>query len=256
MAVGCKSPTAYFSEVIVIAKYKDLTGQQFGWVTVIERVFEKRRDGHASWLCRCKCGKEYIASSHDLLQGKSTSCGCKRAMSNTKHGDGRHSDRSRLYHVWADMKNRCSSPKCHAYKHYGARGIKVCDEWMEYEPFRDWSYSNGYAENLTLDRIDVNGDYEPSNCRWATRKEQANNKRGTIKLSYNNITRPLSEWAEKLGVKSSLLYSRLKKGWEIDAILLTPTVEQIEKLMQEIDANDRITINQEKVINYLRHKIT
>ena len=222
-----------FCGVIIIAKYKDLTGQRFGWVTVIERVFAKGKSGHARWLCQCDCGKTYITNSHNLLQGKSTSCGCKRIKSNIKHGDGRHKNRSRLYHVWADMKNRCSSPKCHAYKHYGARGIKVCSEWMEYEPFRDWSITHGYADNLTLDRIDVNGDYEPSNCRWATWKQQANNKRGTRKLTYNGKTQSIQEWSEELGIKRTTINNRIRRGWCVEDILEKPVISKNKNHMYD-----------------------
>jgi hypothetical protein len=125
---------------------------------------------------------------------------------------------TRIYNIWIDMKKRCYDTKNNRYNRYGGRGITVCDEWKEnFIAFRNWAYENGYAEGLSLDRIDNNGNYEPSNCRWATMKEQANNQNHTLKIKYKGEIKTLTEWAEILGIKRHTLYHRIyKRGWTIE----------------------------------------
>ena len=138
------------------------------------------------------------------------------------HGD----TTSRLYSIWAGMKSRCFNPNIHSYKHYGGRGITVCDEWKNsYIDFKKWALENGYDESLTLDRIDVNGNYEPSNCRWATQKQQARNTRFNNIIELNGESHCISEWAEILGIGNGLILHRVKRGLPPEEILRTDNIE-------------------------------
>ncbi len=127
---------------------------------------------------------------------------------------------SRIYNTWCRMKQKCYNSKDDHYKYYGERGIKVCDEWLN-DPivFYNWSMENGYNDNLTIDRIDVDGNYEPSNCRWATQKQQVRNRRNTIHLTYKGQTKPLAEWCEILNLNYGTIKRRLYKGWDIVKVL-------------------------------------
>ena len=187
-------------------RIKDLTGKRFGrWSVLAFAGVDK--NGKATWLCRCDCGTEKLVVGGNLRSGISTSCGCYEKELITKHG---HYN-TRLYQIWQDMKQRCCNPKNNYYKNYGGRGISVCNEWLDnFIPFMEWAYANGYQENLTIDRINVNGDYEPSNCRWTTVKEQNRNTTVNKLITYNGETRCVAEWAEKLGLSKSALLNRLR----------------------------------------------
>lgn len=151
----------------------DMTGQTVGEWTVIKRV-ENGKNGSARWLCRCTCGKERIVEGGTLRAGRSNSCGhYYRSRGNLKHG-GRW---TKLYMVWDSMRARCNTTTNKDYENYGGRGISVCSEWDDFVVFRKWAMSNGYKQGLSIDRIDNDGNYEPSNCRWATAHEQRINQR-------------------------------------------------------------------------------
>ena len=129
---------------------------------------------------------------------------------------------TRLHNIWLTMRQRCEKPKCSTYHKYGAKGIRVCTEWGVFENFRDWSLSNGYADNLTIDRINPLGNYEPSNCRWVTQKVQQNNRSNNIRLTYSGETHSIIEWSEITKIPLQNLYDRYYKGWKIERIFEQP----------------------------------
>lgn len=163
----------------------DLDGMKFGKLQVISRAFIHKEYGWM-WLCKCECGKETYASTTQLHMGTKQSCGCLKseltAQRNYKHGGDQRGETSRLYKVWSGMRQRCNDPDHKSYEIYGGRGIRVCEEWNDFSAFESWAILNGYNESApfgkcTLDRINVNGNYEPDNCRWVDMKTQSQNKR-------------------------------------------------------------------------------
>lgn len=161
-------------------KLIDLTGQQFGWLTVVARAENIGRQ--TAWLCKCDCGNMKIAQGWNLKSGQTASCGCKNKERPRTESITHGQSYTRLYTIWIGMKQRCHYHKHMHFKHYGGRGIVVCEEWKDnFEAFHDWAIQNGYSESLTIDRINVDGNYEPSNCRWATYSEQNKNRRNSKK---------------------------------------------------------------------------
>lgn len=167
----------------------DLIGQRFGRLTVIARDTSKHNDTRAYWICRCDCGNVGSHASYYLRTGQAQSCGCySRSLLpelTTKHGG----KGTRLYTIWKNMKQRCLNSNSPRFADYGGRGIQICAEWIDdFAAFREWALANGYRDDLTIDRIDVNSNYEPANCRWATYKEQAQNQRPRKRRNMNATT--------------------------------------------------------------------
>lgn len=196
----------------------DLTGKRFGKLTVVKEA-ERVRGLHA-WECICDCGNTSIVPTASLRTGNTKSCGC---LSKSHGGSG-----TRLYIVWTRMMDRCYRTKTERYKNYGARGITVCDDWHDFSNFRDWAMQSGYDPqakryDCTLDRIDVNGNYEPSNCRWITMKEQSQNTTRSHFVTVNGETLTLSQASEKYDISAATIWARLMTlGWDDENAVLTP----------------------------------
>lgn len=155
--------------------FRNLIGEKYGRLTVVSRAPSRPPLRKAFWHCLCDCGRECITSTNALTTGNTKSCGCI-AREGTRYTH--RQTKTRLYSIWMNMKMRCHNPRNNNYRSYGAKGVSVCDEWRNsFETFRDWALSNGYNEELTIDRINPYGNYHPDNCRWATRDEQQRNKR-------------------------------------------------------------------------------
>ena len=191
---------------------------KFGRLTVIE--FHERKGKNYYWKCQCECGNTRIVQPSRLINGTTVSCGCYNREVITKHG----LDGNKIYHVFNSMKSRCYSQKNKSYPVYGGRGIKICEEWLnDVTVFHKWAIENGYKEGLTIDRIDVNGDYEPNNCRWITHKEQSYNLRSNKYITYNGRTQTICQWADELNIQRATLCHRIYVAkWSIEKALTTP----------------------------------
>lgn len=214
----------------------DITGMRFGRLVAVKRL---RTDTSPSgrkysvWLCKCDCGNNKEVRLTNLRQGTVQSCGCyahdvrsknaqelKIGEKMKKHGDANKN--LPLYNVWCAMKRRCYNPRVKYYALYGGRGIKVCNEWMDYLPFKEWALSNGYHQGLTLDRINCNGNYEPSNCRWVTTQEQQRNRRNNKHYDYKGKLYTVLEIANMVGLKPRTIQGRIERGWTIEEVVETP----------------------------------
>lgn len=210
-----------------MSKMIDLTGQKFGGLTAICRDDTKEKSG-TYWLCECDCGKTTSAQSYDLRKGKVKSCGCYNVDKLTKHGESR----TRLYSIWKTAKSRCLNRKDKDFYKYGARGKTMCEEWLGENGLRhfiEWSLENGYAENLTLDRINGNKGYSPTNCRWATMEEQQNNRSDNRLITYNGETHTIAQWARIKGVQHGSLLGRINHGWSAEEALTVPMSKKTEE---------------------------
>ena len=197
-------------------RFKDLTGLRLAHCTVLSFAY-KGANGKSYWNVRCDCGKDFVAQGYNLTSGHTVSCGCyarnRLGNANKTHGFSN----SRLYGVWLGMKNRCYGTNNPKYPHYGGRGIKICDDWLGesgFQNFYEWAMTNGYDENApkgecTIDRIDNNGNYEPSNCRFVNAKTQASNRRTNTVYEYNGEILTIGELSEKYNVPYDLIYKRI-----------------------------------------------
>ena len=198
--------------------HKDMIGKTFGSWAVLERK-ENDKKNNARFLCKCKCGKEKIVYKQSLVHGISKSCGCNNyknlRVTPTRHG----MSGTPIHTVWTHMRSRCLNSRNKNYKNYGGRGIKICSEWDVFENFYEWSMNNGYRKELSIDRIDNDGNYEPSNCRWATNKVQQNNTRITRKIMINGTQKTISELVNETGIPRATLYARITKNYPAEKLL-------------------------------------
>lgn len=187
-------------------------------------ILDSKIENHARvYRCRCDCGRVVYAKRKDLVHGKVKSCGCLIKEQATSH----KMSRSRLYRIWAGMKNRCQNSRNTHYKNYGGRGITICTEWEEFEPFMKWALEKGgydeWDKRLTIDRIDTNGNYCPSNCRWVTNEAQQNNKRDNLTVIYRGTRYTASQLARIANISPDVMIKRLGElHWSVDRALKTP----------------------------------
>lgn len=210
---------------------EDLTGKQFSRLSVLRPAEDRvlKIGKHLTmWECKCNCGNTVIVRSCDLKSGKVMSCGCYRKETtraiHTTHGATKGRKAKKLYSVWAGILARCNNPGSAEFQYYGGKGVTVCKGWEnDYSAFEKWALTNGYEEGLSIDRIDVNGDYCPENCRWATDIEQANNKTTNKFLEAFGERHTIAEWARKLDVTyNSLYYSLSKNAWDLTKVVVGP----------------------------------
>ena len=213
-----------------MANFKDLTGKRFGRLEVLgvaRKVTSGKRERYY-WACRCDCGNEKEVRTDCLTSGNTRSCGCMRdeqAAINVVVNHTHKASMTRPYHIWQKIKDRCQNPNVPCYKRYGGRGIKICEEWLDPEKFMIWALGNGYSDDLTIDRIDNNGNYEPSNCRWADIKTQCRNRRSNVIVEYQGQEMTLIEASERSGINYGTLRQRYRKG-EREQKLFRPVLKQ------------------------------
>jgi len=198
----------------------DYVGMKFGRLTIVKPLGRGENRIKRS-LCQCECGNTVVKATIDVVRGHVKSCGCLarevKARRSYKHG----LKGERIYACWLAMHSRCEKPQNRSYKNYGGRGIRVCNEWSDAIRFKEWAMKNGYRDDLQIERINNDGNYEPSNCRWATPIEQANNKRTSKLVEINGETKTAAEWARTVGISYSSILNRLRRGW-CGADLISP----------------------------------
>jgi len=206
--------------------YEDYSGSRFGRWTVIEEAEPKMYNGRRlrMWKCVCDCGTIRNVKEQSLKSGKSKSCGCYHSdimhevgKVNTTHGQAD----TRLYRIYKHMIRRCTDENDLRYEIYGGRGITICSDWDSFENFAKWAAESGYSDELSIDRIDVNGNYSPDNCRWATPHQQSVNRRTTKFYEYNGKCMCIAEWAKEYNIPYKKLHKRLYSGWSIERALTT-----------------------------------
>lgn len=218
-----------------MGKFIDLTGQQFGRLTVLSRAENKGKT--TMWNCTCICGKNLQVGSANLIRGIAKSCGCYR-LDRHREVCKKHNGRgTRLYRIWKNMRTRCYYTNFAQYKDYGGRGIIICKEWDDFKVFQEWAIKTGYNDTLTIDRIDVNGNYCPDNCRWSTMKAQNRNKRNNHLVA----GKTLAEWAEIKDIKYQTMVSRANKSKNMDDVLSLK--HKHKKTLQQISDENSIKLN-------------
>jgi hypothetical protein len=204
----------------------DLVGQKIGKLIVIKQT-GKNKGGNYKWLCLCDCGKETVIRGGDLRNGHTKSCGCLKIEKITIHGCSIKSKKFGTYTSWEGMNQRCNNPNHKYYFYYGGRGIKICKRWRKFPNFlKDMGER---PIRYQIDRIDNNGNYCKSNCRWVTRKQQARNKRNNHLIFYGGKTQCISAWSEEMGISEDVLRNRFERGWLIERALITPVQKHTKR---------------------------
>jgi hypothetical protein len=207
-----------------------IIGKKFNKLTVLEYSHSKRtakRNSQAMFKCKCDCGNEVIVAGSNVRLEHTKSCGCylPEWIKKTKTSHGQSN--TRLYDIWQGIKRRCYNKNETVYKYYGGKGIIMNEKWLDFTKFMEWATSNGYTDKLTIERNDVNGNYEPNNCRWVTMKEQAANTTRSHNLTAFGETKIIQYWADAIGTSTSVILARLRRGWNIeDAVSLPPDMNR------------------------------
>lgn len=211
-----------------MSKRLDLAGLRFGRLLVLAKAQKVGARGRTFWRCECDCGKQAEVSGARLLAAEkpTRSCGCLRKETSAAACRSRATHNlggTRIYNIWRKMLLRCTDSSQQCWQNYGGRGISVCDEWAESpEQFLAWANANGYSDHLTIERIDNNGNYEPSNCRWATRLEQNRNRRSNFTVTVGDKTMCATEWAQESGVGRKAIANRIRAGIAPDLAVSMP----------------------------------
>jgi len=193
--------------------FSDFIGQDFGMIKILDF---KNINNSPKFLTTCACGNQKWLNAYSVIKGNSISCGCYREIQLKLSCSKYLSKNERLYSIWREMKNRCYNKKRKDYKYYGARNITICEGWLnDFNTFQEWAYNNGYAANLTIDRINSSGNYEPSNCRWVSMAVQNLNKRNVKLISFNGETNTLKGWAEFYKINYGTFKDRYRKYKDI-----------------------------------------
>ena len=198
----------------------DITNIKYNKLTAIKLQHSLKRTNKSReyWLFKCECGNEKVISKDLVKRGQIKSCGCIKGLKKIKHGFAKKDKKSRLYNIWCSMRQRCNNENNTKYYLYGARKIKVCKRWDEFENFLE-DMGEPPTNKHSIDRVDNNGNYEPSNCRWATNNEQSNNTRNNITIKYNGESKTLTEWCKDRNIIYSKALHRFNKGYEPKIIL-------------------------------------
>jgi hypothetical protein len=200
----------------------DMVGKRIGRLKIIsEAEYRGKKGKDIYYICECDCGKkkQILGTSLRRKEGGVRSCGCLKIEYVKTHG----MTGTRIYKIWDAMKYRCLNENCKSYPGYGGRGITVCEEWLEdFMNFYNWAMDNGYSDDLTIDRIDNNGNYTPNNCRWATNEIQQNNLSSNVLIEFNGITKTMSEWAKQYDIDYQTFVKRVDAGWDIERVLTEP----------------------------------
>ena len=209
-----------------MAKIVNLAGLRFGRLLVIKNVGTDR-NGSSKWLCKCDCGNKKIVTNSNLRNNSTKSCGCLQKENKTKHNKWN----TRIYRIYYGIKQRCYNPKYSRYYDYGGRGITVCDEWKnDFMSFYNWAMANGYRDDLTIDRIDVNGNYKPHNCRWISREEQQSNTRKSHFIEYNGKKQTMAQWSRELKLSPNTIKFHLNKGRTIEDVIEYKKKRELENV--------------------------